>query len=72
MAGDQMHAFRHMRADIADDGGLDRTDVADDGAALQSRPDCLCKRFESPYRRAQDDKISVRRNLKMNLRTCRN
>ena len=57
VARDEVNVLRHMRADIADDGGLDRTGVGEDRALLQVRRDLRCERAECADRRAENDEI---------------
>ena len=53
----EMNVLRHMRADIADNGGLDRTGVRENGAFLEVRCDLRRERTECADRRAENDEI---------------
>ncbi len=71
MAGNEMHALRHVRGDIAHDGGLHRADIGQDGAGLQSRRDLLGDRAAEADRYAQDDEIGVPHRLRGGWRNRR-
>ena len=57
MAWNEVNVLWNMRADIADDGGLDRTGVRKDRALPQVRRHLGCKRAECADRRAENDEI---------------
>ena len=54
MSGNEMHATRNMRSDIAHGGGLDRADVRHDRIFFKMRPDRLGDFSVCTDRRAQN------------------
>ncbi len=57
VAGDEVDAFGHMRADVADHGGFHRARVGEDRAGCEVGCDFRRERAEGANRRAQDDKV---------------
>ena len=56
----EMHAGRQVRSHVAHDGGLDRTDIGDDCAALKLRGNLFGDFTTDADRRADDDEIGAR------------
>ncbi len=59
MAGNKMHALRHMRPDIADDRHFHRTDIGDDRAFGQMRTDLGRDLRKGANGRGEHDQIRV-------------
>ena len=67
MAGNEMHAFGHMRADIANDGHLHRADIGEDRAGLHRLFDFRGHRPERADGHAEDDEVGILRRVRRRL-----
>jgi hypothetical protein len=65
MGRNEMNVIRQMRCHLANDRGLDRTDIGHDRAGLEERRDLLRDRSASADRNAEDHEVGVRNRFRV-------
>ena len=68
MGRHEMNGLRQMRAHVAHDRALDRTDIGNDRAGFEMRADLLGDRAANADRNADDDEIGAVDGLGVGLR----